>query len=149
MDIMQVLKSTKPLPPLQKAVLNILYTSNWYQDLTAGIFTQFDVTPQQYNVLRILRGKHPAALSSGEVKEVMMDKNPDLTRLCDRICKKNFVERELNPENRRQVLLRITPAGLDLLQQIDPVFEMHAKKWTNLTDEEAETLSGLLDKLRG
>ena len=135
--------------PLQKVILNLIYTYNWHQEQTAKLFEEVDLTPQQYNVLRILRGRHPQPLSAGEVKEVMLDKSPDLTRLCDRLCRKGLVKRDQNPDNRRQVLINITDAGLGLLEQIEPQFAEAAKKWDNLTDEEAERLSDLLDKLRG
>jgi len=79
----------------------------------------------------------------------MLDKNPDLTRLCDRLLEKKWIERETNSCNRRQVLLRITPVGLDLLAQIDPLIAKEAKQFAQLTEDEAEMLSALLDKLRG
>ena len=72
-----------------------------------------------------------------------------MTRLCDRLVQKGLVKRDLNCQNRREVLLQIAPAGLELLLQIEPVFKEASKEWDNLTPEEAETLSDLLDKLRG
>ena len=104
---------------------------------------------QQYNVLRILKGQYPEFVPVGDVKAVMLDKNPDLTRLCDRLEEKGLIERNTNPCNRRQVLLRIAQPGLDLLDRSEPMLYEQAKKLQNLSDEEAETLSNLLDKLRG
>ena len=134
---------------LQKAMLNLIYTYNWHVDRISDFFKPFGITMQQYNVLRILRGKHPEFVAVGQVKEVMLDKNPDLTRLCDRLLEKKWIERETNSCNRRQVLLRITPVGLDLLAQIDPLIAQEAKQFAQLTEDEAEMLSTLLDKLRG
>ena len=130
-------------------MLNIIYTHNWLNDLQEELFKAQDLTPQQYNVLRILRGKHPNSISAGEIKEVMLDKNPDLTRLCDRLVKKELIERETNEFNRRQVLIRITKKGLELLKEMDPTVKGMAKKNIHLSDKEAELLSDLLDKLRG
>ncbi|NUQ25224.1 MAG: winged helix DNA-binding protein [Saprospiraceae bacterium] len=134
--------------PIQKAILNLMYTYHWFMEQTGEVFTQFDLTQQQYNVLRLLRSQYPNTIPVGVVKEMMMDKNPDLTRLCDRLCAKGLAERGTNAQNRRQVLVRITPAGMDLLKQIDPLVREKARGWARLSDEEAQQLSDLLEKLR-
>ncbi len=134
--------------PIQKAILNLMYTYHWFMEQTGEVFNQFDLTQQQYNVLRLLRSQYPNTIPVGVVKEMMMDKNPDLTRLCDRLCAKGLAERGTNAQNRRQVLVRITPAGLDLLKQIDPLVREKARSWARLSDEEAQQLSDLLEKLR-
>ncbi len=113
------------------------------------VFKPFDLTSQQFNVLRILRGRHPESIPVGEVKCVMLDKNPDLTRLGDRLIQKGLIQRELNAQNRREVLMQITKAGMELLDQVEVGMEKSKSQWQNLTDEEAEQLSDLLDKLRG
>lgn len=134
--------------PIQKAILNLMYTYHWFMEQTGEVFNQFDLTQQQYNVLRLLRSQYPNTIPVGVVKEMMMDKNPDLTRLCDRLCAKGLAERGTNAQNRRQVLVRITPAGMDLLKQIDPLVREKARGWARLSDEEAQQLSDLLEKLR-
>lgn len=149
MKIEAAIRQTKPMAPLQKAVINLIYTYHWHMDRSAEIFKPFDITPQQYNVLRILNGQCSKALPVGEVKAVLLDKNPDMTRLCDRLVQKGLIKREFNCQNRREVLLEITQAGLDLLASMEPVMQEAAKAWDNLSPEEAETLSDLLDKLRG
>ena len=135
--------------PQQKAILNVMYTASWITTMSERMFKDFDITSQQFNVLRILRGRYPQTLCAGEVKAVMIDKNPDLTRLCDRLAAKSLIERQLNAANRRQVLIGITPAGLDLLQQIEPTLESHAGDFHHLSDADATALSELLDRLRG
>ncbi len=149
MKIEAAIRQTKPMAPLQKALINLMYTYHWHMDRSAEIFKAFDITSQQYNVLRILNGQCSKALPVGEVKAVLLDKNPDMTRLCDRLVQKGLIQREFNCQNRREVLLEITQAGLDLLTSMEPVLKEAAKAWENLTPEEAETLSDLLDKLRG
>ncbi len=135
--------------PQQKAFLNLMYTAGWFNGLSDQLFQPFDITPQQFNVLRILRGRYPQSLCAGEIKAVMIDKNPDLTRLCDRLLGKGLLQRESNPANRRQVLIGITPAGLDLLDRIEPVLEANIKTRPQLSDADAEALSELLDRMRG
>lgn len=132
-----------------KVGVNILYTSNWMTDKMSEVFKRFDVTSQQYNVLRILKGKYPHALCAGDIKAVMLDKNPDLTRLSDRLLTKGLIEREYNEDNRRQVLIKITATGLDLLKKIGPAVQQQSQAFNNLSDAEANQLSDLLDKLRG
>lgn len=149
MKIEEAIRQSKPMQPLQKALINLMYTYHWHMDRSAELFKPFDMTSQQYNVLRILKGRHPEAMPVGEVKAVLLDKNPDMTRLCDRLVQKGLIQREFNCLNRREVLLQITATGLDLLDTMEPVFKEAAKEWDNLTPEEFETLSDLLDKLRG
>ncbi len=134
--------------PLQRAILNLMYTYHWFMEQTSEVFVPFDITQQQYNVLRILRSRYPETMPVGVVKDMMMDKNPDLTRLCDRLCAKGLAERGTNTRNRRQVLVRITPAGIELLKQIEPLVREKARAWARLNDEEAQLLSDLLEKWR-
>ena len=148
MKLEDAIKQKKFESAHHKALLNVIYTHNWLQDTQGQIFKEYHLTSQQYNVLRILRGKYPNSICAGDVKEVMLDKNPDFTRLCDRLLKKQLIEREANEFNRRQMLIKITKGGLALLKEIDPVVKAASKKYKNLSDKEAATLSDLLDKLR-
>ena len=150
MKFEEVIRQRAFASPTQKAVLNVIYTAGWIQARHEQLFQEYDLTPQQYNVLRILYRHHPEPLCAGEIKEMMLDRNPDLTRLCDRLVKKNLIARQANAANRRQVLIAITSEGLSLLDTLDPqVQAAAAAHYHNLTDEEANNLSDLLDKLRG
>lgn len=150
MRIEEEIKQSKFKSNTQKAYVNLIYTANYINSLSKSSFKQFDITHQQYNVLRILRGKYPAALNPGDIKAVMLDKSPDLTRLVDRILKSGLVERKQCDDNRRKVDIRITEKGLKFLERIDPVLEKNeVMNSENLTEDEAEQLSNLLDKLRG
>ncbi len=148
MKIEEAIRQPKFSSAHQKAIVNIMYTYNWMNGIQEELFTKFDITQQQYNVLRILRGRFPNSICAGEIKEVMIDRSPDLTRLCDRLVKKELVERQINEYNRRQVLIKITTTGLELLKEIEPALKNMSKRFKNLTDEEADKLSELLDKLR-
>lgn len=149
MRIEEAIRQTKPMRPMQKVFINLMYTYHWHMERSTGIFKPFDLTPQQYNVLRILNGRYPEAIPVGEVKAVLLDKNPDMTRLGDRLVQKGLIQRDFNQQNRREVLLSITPQGIELLAKMQPALEQAAAQWDQLSPEEAETLSNLLDKLRG
>lgn len=133
----------------QKAVINVIFTANWINSQFRNIFKTYDLTLQQYNVLRILRGKYPKSANPGEIKEVMLDKNPDLTRLCDRMCNLGLITRTVDKDNRRKMNITITQKGLDTLEQAAPELDKLEKELVNISESEANVLSDLLDKLRG
>ena len=129
-----------------KAMLNILYTANWISSHQNEFFKQFGLSPQQYNILRILRGaKEPIKVQT--IKERMVERAPNLTRLTDKLCDKNLIERIPFEGDRRVVLIGITKQGLELLEKIDPQSpQLNLLK--NLNEEEANKLCELLDKMR-
>lgn len=135
--------------PQAKAWVNLMFTYHFMMDRTRQVFKQFGITQQQYNVLRILKGKRNVPATCGEVKRVMLDKNPDLSRLSDRLVAKGLIHREVNENNRREVELTITPKGLDLINAIQGPLKNTVQLENVLTDKEAEQLSDLLDKMRG
>lgn len=143
------LKQGKFQSSLHKAVVNIMFTSGWVYNQFREIFKSYQLTHQQYNVLRILRGKYPEALNPTDIKSVMLDKNPDLTRLCDRLCEMGYIDREVDLKNKRKMNIKINEKGLAILKEIDPLMENFNNSRFDLTEEEAEQLSKLLDKARG
>lgn len=128
-----------------KATLNILYTANWINNHQNEFFRPFGISPQQFNILRILKGANEP-LKVQIIKERMIERSPNATRLMDKLCDKEFITREHCPNDRRVVYVDITKKGLTLLKQISK----HLKDdlLENLTDEEAKQLSDLLDKIR-
>ncbi|AUC76734.1 MarR family winged helix-turn-helix transcriptional regulator [Olleya sp. Bg11-27] len=129
-----------------KAMLNILFTANHITSFQNDFFKPFGLSPQQYNILRILRGsKEPIKVQT--IKERMVERAPNLTRLTDKLCDKQLIKRIPFPGDRRVVLIEITTAGLNLLEQIKPKNPLH-NLLDNLSEEEAGQLSDLLDKLR-
>ncbi len=148
MKFEEEIKQSKFDSSAQKALLNVMFTSNWINALFRDVFKPYDITPQQYNVLRILRGKHPKSSNPGEIKEVMLDKNPDLTRLCDRLCKLDLITRGVDKTNRRKINIKISDAGLELLKTLDPKIKKMQSAMKSLTEDEANQLSDLLDKMR-
>lgn len=131
-----------------KALINIIYTASRINDRFAHILKPFDLTQPQYNILRILRGRNGEPANCGEIKKVMVDKNPDVTRLCDKLMQKGLIDRQFNKSNRREVLLSITKDGLALLKKIDPVMDEEVLSIAGLSESDLETLSGLLDAMR-
>lgn len=135
--------------PYHKAVVNVLYTHNWLGAQQAEMFKSYDLTPQQYNVLRILRGQSPNPVTVNAIIERMLDKMSNASRLVDKLLAKDMVIRRECPHDRRAVDVVITQKGLDVLAQIDVLQKDWEASFTNLTEPEALELSSLLDKLRG
>lgn len=130
-------------------LINLIYTSNWLRDQHKGLLDKYEIKSQHYNILRILKGKHPDPASPGDIKDVMLDKSPDLTRLIDKLISMKLVYRNECKENRRKVDVYISDDGIKLLEEIAVDMESFEKEWKiKLSDDEAEKLSNLLDKLR-
>lgn len=128
---------------------NIVFTGIWIKNQFEEFIKPFGVSPQQFNILRILRGAK-GWLSMHEVKDRMVEKSPNATRLCDKLLEKELLERERCHEDRRIVQLKISEKGLRLLQEIDEVDELtYVAFKENVNDEEARLVSQILDKLRG
>lgn len=130
------------------AMVNLFYTANWFRDLHKRIFRKYDLLPQHYNVLRIVSGRYPDPITPGEIKQVMLDKGPDVTRLVDKMVKNGLIDRCLNESNRRSMEIRISKSGRDLLKKMTKDLETEAGAQLNLSEKEAKQLSELLDKSR-
>ncbi|MBD0835314.1 MarR family winged helix-turn-helix transcriptional regulator [Aestuariibaculum suncheonense] len=129
----------------QKALVNIMFTGNWISSCQNEFFKPYGISPQQYNILRILRGAGEA-LNVQVIKERMIERAPNATRLMDKLCAKELIERLPCANDRRVVKIAITEKGLKLLASVPDDFNKDLIK--NLTEEEAEQLSLLLDKMR-
>ena len=128
-----------------KATLNILYTANWISSAQVSFFKPYGISPQQFNILRILRGAGEP-LKVQVIKDRMIERSPNATRLMDKLCTKHLIERIPCPEDRRVVHIAITDEGMALLDKISKNLKIDLLK--NLTMEEASQLSDLLDKIR-
>ncbi len=148
MRIEEEIKQSKFVSVRQKAHLNILFTAYWLVDKTKETLKPFDLTHQQFNVLKILKGRFPESCASYDIKEVMIDKGPDLTRLIDRLIVKEYVTRSECEENRRKLDITITKAGLGLIKKIEPLLEKQLIDQARITNKEAGELSRILDKMR-
>lgn len=145
-----VLKSDVTLPLAKRTSLNFLITNKMLSENYLDFFKQYDISGQQFNVLRILRGQKGKPANLATIQERMIHKNSNTTRLIDKLLLKGLVERTICPANRRKVEIIITKSGLNLLDEIDPELnKLEEKQLQTLTIEEAETLNTLLEKLRG
>jgi DNA-binding MarR family transcriptional regulator len=144
------IRQRRPFPsPAQEAAVALLRTADVLRRSFASAVAGAGVTGQQYNVLRILRGSSPAPLPTLDIAERMIEETPGITRLLDRLERKGWVRRERCPEDRRQVLCWITPAGLALLAGLDPAVERTAVRGLrNFTREELRGFVDQLDRLR-
>ena len=132
----------------QKAMINLLYTYGWTLEKIKNFLAQEDITHQQFNILRILRGAAPQPLSTLQIRERMLDKMSDTSRIVDRLVAKNLVKKETCPKDKRLVDVTITDKGLKLLKKLDAASDYMDEVMQNLSEKESEMLSTLLDKLR-
>lgn len=148
MKIEEEIKQEKFSSQHQKAVINLIYTANWLTSRQQDFFKPHNITGQQFNILRILKGQHPKTISATEIKSRMLDKNSDVSRLLDRLVAKNLIIKKACPNDRRAADVSITEEGLSLLKTIDKQQE-NIDSLLCLSEAEAKQLSDLLDKSRG
>ena len=148
MEIGKEINSQKFENNLQKSVVNLIYTYGWITNLLGQKLNKYDITLQQYNVMRILRGQHPKPATINLIKMRMLDKMSDASRIVDRLVQKELVDRSINTNDRRAVDIMITKKGLDILLKLDAelLFDDILGKDFNNTD--AGILGDLLDKMR-
>lgn len=132
-----------------KLAVNIIYTHGWLINNQSSFLKKIGITGAQYNILRILRGQYPNPASINLLKERMLDKMPDASRLVERLKQKGLVEREICKDDRRKVEVKITQKGLKLLHDTDKYEDRFDQLFKELKPSEAKTLNELLDKLRG
>lgn len=149
MGIEKDIKAKNFISNFQKAMVNLYFTYKWWNQQTDAIFEKYDLQAQHFNILRILYGNNKKPKTVKEIKEVILDKGSDITRLTDKLVKMGLVERWLNPDNRREMLVTITREGSNLSELIVKQLTALTQRCNNLTDKEAVELNKLLDKVRG
>jgi DNA-binding MarR family transcriptional regulator len=132
----------------EKMVVNIIYTSNWINYQHSHIFKSMDLSMQQYNVLRILKGQLPNAATVNLLIERMLDKSSNASRIVEKLRSKGLVERKACPKDRRRVDIKITDEGLKILAEATAEMQKYTWAEDNLTTKEAQELNRLLNKLR-
>jgi len=132
-----------------KAAVNLLFTFSWLRSYQGKIFKPRGITGQQFNILRILRGQHPKPANIKLIRERMLDRMSDCSRIVEKLRAKGLIERNICPADRRHVDVIITKKGLDLLSKLDLINEESDKFLSNLDEKEISQLNRLLDKLRG
>ncbi len=148
MGIDHDIKQTKFKNPYQKAAINLIYTVGWMRDKTKCVFDAEDITPQQFNILRILRGSFPEPLSTLQIRERMLEKMSDTSRIVDRLIAKGLVKKITCKNDRRLVDVIITDKGKKLLERLDIRQNEIDAVLSKLSEQDANILSDLLDKIR-
>ncbi|WP_462249161.1 MarR family winged helix-turn-helix transcriptional regulator [Ekhidna sp.] len=148
MGIAEEIKQEKFKSQFSKAVVNILYTNAWINQENAQLFKNYGLTTPQFNILRILRGQHPKPATVNLLIDRMLDKSSNASRIVDKLEEKELVERKQCSNDRRAVDVLISKKGLQLLKKMDNDMETWESSTCKITEEEAETLNFLLDKMR-
>ena len=147
--IEEAIKQSEFKDSYNKVVVNLLYTHSYLVNFQTAVLKPMDLSPEQYNVLRILRGHQGKPATIAAIQERMLNTMSNASRLVDKLKIKGFVKREECPENRRKVDVLITDKGLQLLESLEPQIATANKKAVQLEDTEVAHLNNLLDKLRG
>jgi DNA-binding MarR family transcriptional regulator len=132
----------------QKVMVNIIYTANWMNEQLKAFFDKADITQQQFNILRILRGAHEP-ISTLQIRQRMLDKMSDTSRIVDRLLVKGLVKKTTCPTDKRLVDVSITNKGKKVLEKIDASQNKMDAISNKLTDSDAKVINSLLDKMRG
>ena len=149
MKIEEIIKSTVTLDNSKKIILNLMYTQNVIAENFNEILKPYDLSGEQYNVLRILRGQKGIPANMCVIQERMLAKTSNTTRLVDKLLLKDLVTRNVCPDNRRKIEVLITQKGLDVLADLDQKVTEHENRFAkNLNPEELEQLNLLLEKYR-
>lgn len=149
MKLEEALKQTKPFKSeVHKLMLNIHYTSSCLNAKMAEFLKPYDLSPHQFNVLRILKGNHPKTYCNQEITSRMIDKNSNATRIVDKLITKKLVSRITCDVDRRQVQIGITESGLKVLDELDKVMNLESMNLGQISEEEARSMNQLLDKIR-
>ncbi|MFN7327405.1 MAG: MarR family winged helix-turn-helix transcriptional regulator [Chitinophagales bacterium] len=151
MTLEEELKNSTPIPPRTRAVLNVLFTASWLDCQMNRDMRKYGLTNPQYNILRILKGSRPDGLSVLDIKSRMIDRSSNVSRLVEKLREQGLVVRTPSSADRRMVVVTITDSGLELLDKIQKEVMSNDEGFpgTNLSEEEMQQLSVLLDRLRG
>jgi len=149
MKIEEEIKQTKFKSEFHKLQLNLIFTANELRSRISEVLKPWGLTPEQYNVLRILRGQHPNPSSINLLTERMLDKMSNASRLVDKLTAKELAIREWSIDDRRKAEVLITEKGLQLLKEIDETADLRENGEDTISEEEARVINELLDKFRG
>ena len=148
MKLEQAIKSTKFKSEVQKAGLNIMYTAWWLKTLSCKELKEFGLTHEQYNVLRILKGKHPEQMCVKDIAGRMIEKNSNIPRIIDRLNEKKLVKRTQGVEDGRQTVISLTQAGISVLESSTIKMNEIMDNSMTISNADAATLNTLLEKVR-
>ena len=149
LKIEDIIKTNVALPLSKKVIINLFYTNTSFSDHIHATLKPYDISIQQFNVLRILKGQQGKPANLSTIQERMVSKMSNTTRLVDKLINKSYVERVVCPSNRRKVEITITKKGIEFLEMVSEKMDHTEEKLTSsLTNEELKTLNHLLNKIR-
>ena len=148
MKLEEEIKQKKFRDEYHKLAVNLQFTASWLKAYHSKLLKDFGISAQQFSVLRILRGQFPNPSSLLLIRERMLDKESNASRLIDKLVANGFTKRIQCPNDRRQVEITISKKGIELLEQINPIIDKASKRLYSISEEEAIILNNLLDKLR-
>lgn len=148
MKLQEALKTDRFRNEIHKASLNILYTAYWMKSHLSSVFKEHGITEEQFNVMRILKGKHPEAMCVRDIASRMIEKNSNVPRIIDRLVIKKLVKRATSKEDKRETLITLTDKGITHLASASEAVEKRSNEILSLTENEATQLHELLEKLR-
>jgi DNA-binding MarR family transcriptional regulator len=148
MKLEEALQTTNFRDAKHKASLNILYTAWWLKSIMSKELKAFGITLEQYNVMRILKGKYPQTMCVKDIAGRMIEKGTNVPRIIDRLVDKKLVKRGTDVKDKRHTLMQLTASGLDLLDQCIKKMNQVADKVVALSEKDAEQLNKLLEKMR-
>ncbi len=149
MTLEQQIKQKKFKSELEKAMVNIAFTSSFLASGLNSLFKPYNISMQQFNVMRILKGQHPDPVSINDITDRMVDKMSNASRLVDKLKNKKLIERTPCKTDRRQVDVKLTTLGIELLDILNLKLKEYHMDFSKVTEEEYERLNYVLDKMRG
>jgi DNA-binding MarR family transcriptional regulator len=148
MKLEQVIKTERFEDARHKATINLLYTAYWYKTHISTELKKHSLTTEQYNVLRILKGKHPEQMCVKDIASRMIEKNSNVPRIIDRLLEKKLVDRTISTEDRRETHITLTSKGISTLATASDALKRTAEDLMGLTNEEAVAFNDMLEKFR-
>jgi len=131
-----------------KANLNVLYTANWIYNKISSFLKPYNLTNEQFNVLRILRGSHPKSMCQKDILNRMIAPNSNVTLIMKKLKTKKYIKVVQSEKDKREYVINITKEGLTILKEMDKILEQQKTNFNNLSDSESFHLNALLDKIR-
>jgi DNA-binding MarR family transcriptional regulator len=148
MKLEEAIKTSRFRNEQHKASLNIIYTAYWMKSHLSVVFKEHGLTEEQFNVMRILKGKHPEPMCVRDIASRMLEKNSNVPRIIDRLVAKKLVRRATSKEDKRETLISLTDKGIEHLDVASRAVEKRSNEIIDLSESEASQLHELLEKLR-
>ena len=145
MTVEEAIQTASFESPAHKAAINIMYVAYRVKTYVSGQLKGFGLTPEQYNVLRILKGKHPAAMCVRDIGSRMIERSSNVPRIIDRLEQKQWVLRQQSGTDRRETIVQLTPSALELLQNIKPIMDEAHGQMSKMSPQDLVLLNSLLD----